>query len=197
MERSSNCRRLAGTAMAYLFEGILLPNDYGGKLRVSDDGNSIENGPEHSKLVYASLKNLVPARALQSLIYDHYEKGTRVYQDTNGDLVTMPASTDGTDQSKITLRRAKQLVAGWLVISTAPTYQGLASVVEDANDSDTVVICPLRLQPGGVGELSTMDDDVIHEVQRNELIFVTSSSRPLTRSLLEKVTKLLTHIGSN
>ncbi|EER10405.1 hypothetical protein Pmar_PMAR002513 [Perkinsus marinus ATCC 50983] len=92
--------RLAGTAMAYLFEGILLPNDYGGKLRVSDDGNSIENGPEHSKLVYASLKNLVPARALQSLIYDHYEKGTRVYQDTNGDLVTMPASTDGTDQSK-------------------------------------------------------------------------------------------------
>ncbi|EER03278.1 hypothetical protein Pmar_PMAR001715 [Perkinsus marinus ATCC 50983] len=63
----------------------------------------------------------------------------------------MPASTDGTDQSKITLRRAKQLVAGWLVISTAPTYQGLASVVEDANDSDTVVIRPLRLQPGGVG----------------------------------------------
>ncbi|EER09368.1 hypothetical protein Pmar_PMAR023893 [Perkinsus marinus ATCC 50983] len=98
--------------MAYLLEGILLPNDYGGKLRVSDDGNSIENGPEYSKLVYASLKNLVPARALQSLIYDHYEKGTRVYQDTNGDFVTMPASTDGTDQSKITLRRAKQLVAG-------------------------------------------------------------------------------------
>ncbi|KAF4647307.1 hypothetical protein FOL46_004450, partial [Perkinsus olseni] len=66
--------RLAGTAMVYLFDGILLPNDYGGNLRISEDGNSIENGPEHSTLVYASLKNLVPARALQSLIYDHYEQ---------------------------------------------------------------------------------------------------------------------------
>ncbi|EER17051.1 hypothetical protein Pmar_PMAR027799 [Perkinsus marinus ATCC 50983] len=97
----------------------------------------------------------------------------------------------------VSVRSDVHLRQGWSVISTAPTYQGLASVVEDANDSDTVVIRPLRLQPGGVGELSTMDDDVIHEVQRNELIFVTSSSRPLTRSLLEKVTNLLTHIGSN
>ncbi|KAF4650149.1 hypothetical protein FOL47_001424, partial [Perkinsus chesapeaki] len=89
--------RLAGTAMVYLFNGILLPNDYGGNLCVSEDGRSIENGPEHSEL---------------SLIYDHYEQGTRVYQDTNGDFVTIPANSDGTDQSTITLRRAKQQVAG-------------------------------------------------------------------------------------
>ncbi|KAF4692368.1 hypothetical protein FOZ60_013725 [Perkinsus olseni] len=62
-----------------------------------------------ASFVYASLKNLVPARALQSLAHDHLEKGIRVYQDAAGGWSTVPASTDGSDQSKILLQQAQDL----------------------------------------------------------------------------------------
>ncbi|KAF4757381.1 hypothetical protein FOZ63_008060, partial [Perkinsus olseni] len=126
--------RLAGTSMVYLFDGVLLPNDYGGNLRVSEDGNSIENGPEHSTLVYASLKNLTPAKALQSLIYDHYEQGTRVYQNIDGDFATMPASTDGTDQSKISLKRAKEQVARQRPSSSSSSSQDGVVLLPGSDD---------------------------------------------------------------
>ncbi|KAF4647385.1 hypothetical protein FOL46_004332, partial [Perkinsus olseni] len=86
--------RLAGTSMVYLFDGTERPNDYG-------------SGPAHGSLVYASLKNLVPAKALQNLVYDRLEKGVRVYQDAIGSLSTVPDNADGSDQSKILLRQAQ------------------------------------------------------------------------------------------
>ncbi|EER05708.1 hypothetical protein Pmar_PMAR011754 [Perkinsus marinus ATCC 50983] len=62
--------KLCGTSMVHLFDGIVLPSDYGGNLKVSDDGTTLEGGPGVSSLIYASVKNLVPARALQSPIYE-------------------------------------------------------------------------------------------------------------------------------
>ncbi|KAF4678371.1 hypothetical protein FOZ60_016838, partial [Perkinsus olseni] len=224
--------RLAGTSMVYLFDGILLPNDYGGNLQVSRDGNSIEGGPDQASLVYASLKNLVPARALQSLVYDHLEKGVRVYQDAAGGLSTMPASTDGSDQSKILLRQAqdkppleegglaaahegsqsveanapstvrsasippsKELDPGWLVVSTdGSTYRGLAVLGDEVSGSDLVPLRPISLL-STTGVLSTLDPETVYYVSRSQLLYVTSSTRPLTRSILERTRNLLERLG--
>ncbi|KAF4677849.1 hypothetical protein FOZ60_017148, partial [Perkinsus olseni] len=275
--------RLAGTSMVYLFDGILLPNDYGGNLQVSSDGNSIEGGPDQASLIYASLKNLVPARALQSLVYDHLEKGVRVYRDAAGGLSTMPASTDGSDQSKILLRQAqdnvstarsrrrsvalpgcqdlpldpqqgssssssqppleeggsaaadedlqsaeasapstvrsatttqpprastssmlilgasippsKELHPGWLVVSTdGSTYRGLAVLGDEVSGSDLVPLRPVSLL-STTGVLSTLDPETVYYVSRSQLLYVTSSTRPLTRSLLERTRNLLERLG--
>ncbi|KAF4757917.1 hypothetical protein FOZ63_013815, partial [Perkinsus olseni] len=113
------------------------------------DGNSIENGPEHSTLVYASLKNLTPAKALQSLIYDHYEQGTRVYQNINGDFATMPASADGTDQSKISLKRAKEQVARQRPSSSSSSSQDDVVLLPG---SDDLPLSPRESSPAGQAE---------------------------------------------
>ncbi|KAF4653769.1 hypothetical protein FOL47_010294 [Perkinsus chesapeaki] len=100
---------MAGSSMARLVYGVVLPTDYGGILEVSDDKKSISNWPLPDKLLQAATRNLIPAKSLQSLIYDHYRRGIRVYQDIHGDFATMDASMDGSDQSKIQLERARQL----------------------------------------------------------------------------------------
>ncbi|KAF4696039.1 hypothetical protein FOZ60_002271 [Perkinsus olseni] len=100
---------MAGSSMAKLIFGVVLPSDYGGSLRLSDDGKSIENWPLPDKLVQAATRNLVPANSLKKLIYEHYRRGIRVYQDIRGDFSTMEASNDGSDQSRILRERTRQL----------------------------------------------------------------------------------------
>ncbi|EER04409.1 hypothetical protein Pmar_PMAR001749 [Perkinsus marinus ATCC 50983] len=108
--------KLCGTSMVYLFDGIVLPSDYGGNLKVSDDKTTLEGGPGVSSLIYASVKNLVPARALQSLIYDHYEKGLRVYQDMEGNFDTFPASDESDNDLLVTINIDKKTLPFCLVV---------------------------------------------------------------------------------
>ncbi|KAF4716725.1 hypothetical protein FOZ62_014206, partial [Perkinsus olseni] len=107
--------RLAGTSMVYLFDGTeRLPND------------------RTTMAVTYKLK-LVPL--MENLVYDHLEKGVRVYQDAIGSLSTVPDNADGSDRSKVLLRQAQDKVlkflllrsfipVGWLSLPMASLIEG-------------------------------------------------------------------------
>ncbi|KAF4676923.1 hypothetical protein FOZ60_000468, partial [Perkinsus olseni] len=90
---------------------------------------------------------------------------------------------------------SKELHPGWLVVSTdGSTYRGLAVLGDEVSGSDLVPLRPVSLL-STTGVLSTLDPETVYYVSRSQLLYVTSSTRPLTRSLLERTRNLLERLG--
>ncbi|KAF4651167.1 hypothetical protein FOL47_000605 [Perkinsus chesapeaki] len=141
---------LKGSSMVEVTNGIIFPGL--GRVTVDEDENKVKVPVEYGHQEVFALKNIIHAAALQGVVYEYLDRGSRVYLDADGALKEFKLQDGDSDGKQVEMARKKtelKMLAkeadkseGLEPPMDGPLPPGIIPEDEDAEDEGSVQLPP-------------------------------------------------------